>query len=353
MVAGTGRGDPPRDAQAAPSHPHPARDGRLRPRRRPRVAATARSRGQRTGDGQVLLVEGEAGIGKTRLVDEFVGRPRARGRGPELPLRRVSAGRGGDGLGRVVDGLPRALRDAGLGVRTSTGHAGPRAGLRRAAPGRAAAGGTRRRSRRSRCRPSSCGRRRPSPPSVRPIVLDRGPPPRARGGARALRVARPGGAGAPRAPDRDVAARSSPRRGSASLTRLEQVEHRTLAAARPEGPVAPARGRLPLASGWPRSWACKIARKSDGNPFFAFEIVRGLKEGQFLTQKPGRVVGEHGRHRRVRRSRRRCWIWCNARVADLDRGGPRPARRRRRACGFEFDPVARGGGRGLSPDLRP
>ena len=27
----------------------------------------------KAGDGQVLLIEGEAGIGKTRLVDEFVG----------------------------------------------------------------------------------------------------------------------------------------------------------------------------------------------------------------------------------------------------------------------------------------
>ena len=25
--------------------------------------------------------------------------------------------------------------------------------------------------------------------------------------------------------------------------------------------------------------------KSDGNPFFAFEIIRGLREGQFITQK--------------------------------------------------------------------
>jgi tetratricopeptide (TPR) repeat protein len=29
----------------------------------------------------------------------------------------------------------------------------------------------------------------------------------------------------------------------------------------------------------------QIAIKSDGNPFFAFEIIRGLREGQFITQK--------------------------------------------------------------------
>jgi serine/threonine protein kinase/tetratricopeptide (TPR) repeat protein len=32
--------------------------------------------------------------------------------------------------------------------------------------------------------------------------------------------------------------------------------------------------------------AGRIAAKSDGNPFFVFEILRGLREGQFLTRKP-------------------------------------------------------------------
>ncbi len=32
--------------------------------------------------------------------------------------------------------------------------------------------------------------------------------------------------------------------------------------------------------------AAKIAVKSDGNPFFVFEILRGLRDGQFLTRKP-------------------------------------------------------------------
>ena len=30
----------------------------------------------------------------------------------------------------------------------------------------------------------------------------------------------------------------------------------------------------------------RIAHKSDGNPFFAFEIIRGLREGQFIQQRP-------------------------------------------------------------------
>jgi len=32
--------------------------------------------------------------------------------------------------------------------------------------------------------------------------------------------------------------------------------------------------------------AFQIGTKSDGNPFFAFEIIRGLREGQFITQQP-------------------------------------------------------------------
>ncbi|MHC5012509.1 MAG: serine/threonine-protein kinase, partial [Planctomycetota bacterium] len=32
--------------------------------------------------------------------------------------------------------------------------------------------------------------------------------------------------------------------------------------------------------------AGQIALQSDGNPFFAFEIIRGLREGNFITQKP-------------------------------------------------------------------
>ena len=34
-----------------------------------------------------------------------------------------------------------------------------------------------------------------------------------------------------------------------------------------------------------QSLALQIGQKSDGNPFFVFEIIRGLRDGQFLTQK--------------------------------------------------------------------
>jgi tetratricopeptide (TPR) repeat protein len=35
-----------------------------------------------------------------------------------------------------------------------------------------------------------------------------------------------------------------------------------------------------------RELAGRIAEKSDGNPFFVFEILRGLREGKFLTRRP-------------------------------------------------------------------
>ena len=76
--------------------------------------------------------------------------------------------------------------------------------------------------------------------------------------------------------------------------------------------------------------------KSDGNPFFVFEIIRGLREGQFITQKDDgtwvttRVIGDLQIPSSV-------LDLVNARVADLT------AEERDLldvACcwGFEFDP---------------
>lgn len=81
----------------------------------------------------------------------------------------------------------------------------------------------------------------------------------------------------------------------------------------------------------------QIAVKSDGNPFFAFEIIRGLREGQFIAQKDDgtwvstRVIDDI----RIPSS---VLDLVNARVADLSQ--PERDLLDVAAClGFEFDPA--------------
>ena len=62
----------------------------------------------------VLLIEGEAGIGKTRLVDEFVRPAPEAGRGPPLPVRQLSAGRRGDRGGRLSTAYREHFGDESL-----------------------------------------------------------------------------------------------------------------------------------------------------------------------------------------------------------------------------------------------
>ena len=168
LVAGASQGAPRGDEAPAAAHPHPAGDGGLRARRRSSRGSTALYEKAKDGDGQVVLIEGEAGIGKTRLVDEFVGRLRAGRRGPELPLRVLPAGRRGDGV-RAPSPRPTGSTSARRGWRTTL------AGLPR-------------RQRRSWSRPSprccvaSRARRAPSrsrrTPSRRSSSTPRGPWPR-------------------------------------------------------------------------------------------------------------------------------------------------------------------------------
>jgi serine/threonine protein kinase/predicted ATPase len=81
--------------------------------------------------------------------------------------------------------------------------------------------------------------------------------------------------------------------------------------------------------------AGKIAQKSDGNPFFVFEILRGLREGQFLTKKPDgtwittRAIQEIDVPPSI-------VDVIHARVSDLD-SGERNALEVASCVGFEFD----------------
>ena len=84
----------------------------------------------------------------------------------------------------------------------------------------------------------------------------------------------------------------------------------------------------------------KIAAKSDGNPFFVFEILRGLKEGQFLTQK---ADGTWATTQILRDIQVPSSIQdlVQARVADLD-DDDRNLLDVASCCGFEFDPLLAG-----------
>ena len=96
----------------------------------------------------------------------------------------------------------------------------------------------------------------------------------------------------------------------------------------------------------------RIAEKSDGNPFFVFEIIRGLQEGQFLARRPDgvwettKIVEEIQVPSSV-------LDLVHARVADLAQD-EQELLEVASCCGFEFDPVlvAEAAGVGRIPALK-
>jgi serine/threonine protein kinase/tetratricopeptide (TPR) repeat protein len=88
------------------------------------------------------------------------------------------------------------------------------------------------------------------------------------------------------------------------------------------------------------SLGMQVGIKSDGNPFFAFEIIRGLREGQFITQKDDgtwastRIIDEIQIPSSV-------LDLVNARVADLTED-ERDVLDVACCWGFEFDPLTVG-----------
>jgi serine/threonine protein kinase/tetratricopeptide (TPR) repeat protein len=80
----------------------------------------------------------------------------------------------------------------------------------------------------------------------------------------------------------------------------------------------------------------RIAEKTDGNPFFVFEVLRGLKDGQYLTQKPD---GTWATTKIIREIRIPSSIadMIQARVGDLSED-ERSLLEIAACVGFEFDP---------------
>ena len=66
------------------------------------------------GEGQVLVVEGESGIGKTRLVDEFVALLRDGGEDPDFLFGAFPAGGAATGYAAFATALREHLGDSDL-----------------------------------------------------------------------------------------------------------------------------------------------------------------------------------------------------------------------------------------------
>jgi len=96
----------------------------------------------------------------------------------------------------------------------------------------------------------------------------------------------------------------------------------------------------------------RIGEKSDGNPFFVFEIIRGLREGQFIARRPD---GTWVRTQVIKDIRIPSSVQdlIQVRIADLDEE-EQELLDVAACCGFEFDPglVAQAAGVARIPALR-
>jgi predicted ATPase len=121
-----------------------------------------------------------------------------------------------------------------------------------------------------------------------------------------------------------------------SITRLDHATHVPLTRLGPKDLVRLLRDSFHSESS-AQLLSAQIALKSDGNPFFVFEIIRGLREGQFLTKQDDgswvstAVIEEIEIPSSV-------LDLVNARVAPLDESD-RDLLDVAACCGFEFDPL--------------
>ncbi len=240
----------------------------------------------RAGEGQVLLIEGEAGIGKTRLVDEFVGRLQSAGEETNFLFGSYPPG----GAATASGAWSTAYRE----------HFGAEALEERLRPYL----------------------------TITPILIPafaallRGePPPEGKAplskdslqtafvhATRALAAERPTilliedlhfapeegralfASLALAVPGHRILLIGTARPGLPEIWRanVERLEHARAMAVPRLGPKDLTRLLVDAfrSEHLAEKLSYKIAAKSDGNPFFVFEIIRGLREGQFITQRP-------------------------------------------------------------------
>ena len=298
------------------------------------------------GHGQVLLIEGEAGIGRTRLVDEFVGRMQQEGEDLNFLFGDYPPGGAATAAGAFSTAYREHFGAESLEV-TLQGYLSESPLL---IPAFAA-----------------LLRGDPTPKAVEPLTKDSLQTVFVHA-TRALAAERPTvvliddlhfapeegravfAALALAIPEHRVLLVGTSRHGLPEdwLTGLERADHAsrlTLARLSPKhlaGLLRDAFSSERLA----QELAFQVAEKSDGNPFFVFEIIRGLREGEFITQSddgtwvstqviqdiqiPSSVVD-----------------LIQARITDLDEED-KDILDVASCCGFEFDPLLVGAVLGLA-----
>jgi serine/threonine protein kinase/tetratricopeptide (TPR) repeat protein len=238
----------------------------------------------KAGDGQVVLVEGEAGIGKSRLVDEFVGALAASGEDVNFLYGSHPPGGAATASGAFTSAYREHLGDDEASVRAAL----PQTPLLVPAFAALLRGDVAPDDAEKLTKDSlqtvfvhatrSFAATRPTIVLIDDLHFA---PDEGRALFASLALAVPGhrillvGTARPEIDEKWIA-------------RIERIGH----ASRVSVPRLTAKDLVLLLRDSLKSQhlaeelAGKIAVKSDGNPFFVFEILRGLRDGQFLTRKP-------------------------------------------------------------------
>jgi tetratricopeptide (TPR) repeat protein len=233
------------------------------------------------GDGQVVLIEGEAGIGKSRLVDELIARLHADGEDLNFLFGSYPPG----GAATATGGFSAAYREH-FGESGSADHLTQTPILAPAfdalLKGESAPTGVEQLTKDSLQTCFVNATRSIAAERVTVVLIDdlHFAPDEGRALFTALAMAAPGSR---------VLLVGTTRPGVseewlAGVTRLDQTSHVPVDRLSPKDLIELLRDNFKsedLAIGL----AGKIALKSDGNPFFIFEIIRGLREGQFITKR--------------------------------------------------------------------
>jgi tetratricopeptide (TPR) repeat protein len=287
----------------------------------------------KTGEGQVVLIEGEAGIGKSRLVDEFVGRLAQSGEDVNFLFGSYPPGGAATASGAFTSAYREHLGDDEASIRAALPNtpllAPAFAALLRGDVAPADAVSLTKDSLQTAfvhaTRSFAADR-----PTV--VLIDdlHFAPEEGRALFAALALAVPGhrillvGAARPGLDEKwlgqidrmDHASRLAlPRLGTKDLVRL----------------LADTLKSVHLAE----ELAGRIGVKSDGNPFFVFEILRGLREGQFITKRSDGTWATTGEIRDIQVPSSVVDL-VQARVSDLG-AEERNALEVASCIGFEFD----------------